>query len=122
MQSAVLRADLVAGITVALVLIPRSMAYAQLPGLPPYYGLYAASLPGIIAARCSRSNQFDQRRTTHHCWSNKFDPTVPGLYTFVQQIPHTVPESLAALLEFGDGPVRRAHGIVTGTGTVTEGR
>lgn len=108
MQSAVLRADLVAGITVALVLIPRSMAYAQLPGLPPYYGLYAASLPGIIAARCSRSN--------------KFDPTVPGLYTFVQQIPHTVPESLAALLEFGDGPVRRAHGIVTGTGTVTEGR
>ena len=37
----VLRADLVAGTTVALVLIPQSMAYAQLAGLPAYYGLYA---------------------------------------------------------------------------------
>ncbi|MCK5307472.1 MAG: hypothetical protein KAJ73_02575, partial [Zetaproteobacteria bacterium] len=35
----VLRADLVAGVTVALVLVPQSMAYAQLAGLPPYYGL-----------------------------------------------------------------------------------
>jgi len=30
------------GLTVALVLIPQSMAYAQLAGLPPYYGLYAS--------------------------------------------------------------------------------
>ena len=41
----VLRADLLAGITVALVLIPQSMAYAQLAGLPAYFGLYAAFLP-----------------------------------------------------------------------------
>jgi MFS superfamily sulfate permease-like transporter len=33
------KADAVAGLTVALVLIPQSMAYAQLAGLPPYYGL-----------------------------------------------------------------------------------
>ena len=46
----VLRADLLAGITVALVLIPQSMAYAQLAGLPAYYGLYAAFLPGVVAA------------------------------------------------------------------------
>ncbi|HRQ48580.1 MAG TPA: sulfate permease [Rhodocyclaceae bacterium] len=45
-----MRADLVAGITVALVLVPQSMAYAQLAGLPAYYGLYAAFLPGIVAA------------------------------------------------------------------------
>lgn len=45
-----IRADLIAGITVALVLIPQSMAYAQLAGLPPYYGLYAAFLPAIVAA------------------------------------------------------------------------
>ena len=38
-----LRADLVSGLTVALVLIPQSMAYAQLAGLPVYYGLYASS-------------------------------------------------------------------------------
>ncbi len=45
-----LRADLIAGITVSLVLIPQSMAYAQLAGLPPIYGLYAALLPGLIGA------------------------------------------------------------------------
>ncbi len=52
-----LRADLIAGITVALVLIPQSMAYAQLAGLPAYYGLYAAFLPGIVAALWGSSKQ-----------------------------------------------------------------
>jgi MFS superfamily sulfate permease-like transporter len=45
-----LRADLLAGVTVALVLVPQSMAYAQLAELPAYYGLYAAFLPPIVAA------------------------------------------------------------------------
>ena len=54
---AVLKADLIAGITVALVLIPQSMAYAQLAGLPPYYGLYAAFLPGMVAAIFGSSRQ-----------------------------------------------------------------
>ncbi len=52
-----IKADLIAGITVALVLIPQSMAYAQLAGLPAYYGLYAAFLPGIIAAMWGSSAQ-----------------------------------------------------------------
>ena len=52
-----LRADLLAGITVALVLIPQSMAYAQLAGLPPYYGLYAAFLPPIVSALFGSSRQ-----------------------------------------------------------------
>ena len=53
----VLRADIIAGITVALVLIPQSMAYAQLAGLPPYYGLYASFLPPMIAAFFGSSRQ-----------------------------------------------------------------
>jgi SulP family sulfate permease len=57
LRPADLRADLIAGITVALVLIPQSMAYAQLAGLPPYYGLYAAFLPGILAALWGSSKQ-----------------------------------------------------------------
>ena len=52
-----IKTDLLAGITVALVLIPQSMAYAQLAGLPAYYGLYAAFLPGIIAALWGSSAQ-----------------------------------------------------------------
>jgi MFS superfamily sulfate permease-like transporter len=49
--------DLVAGVTVALVLIPQSMAYAQLAGLPAYYGLYAAFLPPMVAALFGSSRQ-----------------------------------------------------------------
>ncbi len=45
-----LKSDAVAGITVALVLIPQSMAYAQLAGLPAYYGLYASFLPPMVGA------------------------------------------------------------------------
>ena len=52
-----LRADLLAGITVALVLVPQSMAYAQLAGLPPYVGLYASFIPVIIASFLGSSRQ-----------------------------------------------------------------
>ncbi len=52
-----LRCDALAGLTVALVLIPQSMAYAQLAGLPPYYGLYASFLPPLIAALFGSSCQ-----------------------------------------------------------------
>ncbi len=55
--SAQVRSDLIAGITVALVLIPQSMAYAKLAGLPVYYGLYAAFLPPMIAAVFGSSYQ-----------------------------------------------------------------
>jgi len=43
-----LSGDLVAGITVGVMLIPQSMAYAVLAGLPPVYGLYASVFPMII--------------------------------------------------------------------------
>ncbi len=52
-----LRNDALAGLTVALVLIPQSMAYAQLAGLPAYYGLYASFLPPLIAALFGSSRQ-----------------------------------------------------------------
>ena len=53
----ILKADLVAGLTVALVLVPQSMAYAQLAGLAPQYGLYASFLPVMIAALMGSSRQ-----------------------------------------------------------------
>jgi len=52
-----LRSDLVAGITVALILVPQSMAYAQLAGLPVVYGLYASFVPVIIASLWGSSSQ-----------------------------------------------------------------
>ena len=53
----ILRADLIAGLTVALVLIPQSMAYATLAGLPEVYGLYISLVPVFIAALWGSSRQ-----------------------------------------------------------------
>ena len=44
------RSDLIAGITVSMVLVPQAMAYAALAGLPVVYGLYASFLPVMIAS------------------------------------------------------------------------
>ncbi|MGB5396211.1 MAG: SulP family inorganic anion transporter, partial [Gammaproteobacteria bacterium] len=52
-----IRADFLAGITVALILVPQSMAYAQLAGLPVVYGLYASFVPVIIASLWGSSSQ-----------------------------------------------------------------
>ncbi|RKZ90344.1 MAG: sodium-independent anion transporter, partial [Gammaproteobacteria bacterium] len=57
MDGNTVKADVIAGITVALVLIPQSMAYASLAGLPAYFGLYAAFLPVMVAALWGSSSQ-----------------------------------------------------------------
>ena len=45
-----LRADLMAGITVGLVAVPQAVAYAALAGMPVVAGIYASFLPTLIAA------------------------------------------------------------------------
>jgi SulP family sulfate permease len=52
-----LRGDMIAGITGALVLVPKAMAYAQLSGLPVYFGLYVAFIPAILGALWGSSRQ-----------------------------------------------------------------
>lgn len=42
--------DLIAGIVVAIMLVPQGMAYALLAGLPPQVGLYASVVPVLIYA------------------------------------------------------------------------
>lgn len=49
-QISTFRSDALAGVTVAVVLIPQSMAYAMLAGMPPVYGLYAAAVTPFIGA------------------------------------------------------------------------
>ena len=44
-QSAWLAGDVIAGAIVTVMLIPQSLAYAMLAGLPPQAGLYASLLP-----------------------------------------------------------------------------
>src|SRR5215510_15585075 len=45
-----LRADAIAGLVSALVVLPQGVAYATLAGMPPQYGLYCAMLPAVVAA------------------------------------------------------------------------
>jgi SulP family sulfate permease len=46
----VIRADVLAGLTGAIVVLPQGIAFALLAGMPPHYGLYAAMVPCLIAA------------------------------------------------------------------------
>ena len=56
-QRSWLRGDLVAGVTVAAYLVPQVMAYAEVAGLPPIAGLWAAFVPLIIYALMGSSRQ-----------------------------------------------------------------
>lgn len=47
---ATLHADLIAGLTGGLILVPQGVAFATIAGMPPEYGLYAAMLPAVVAA------------------------------------------------------------------------
>ncbi len=48
--------DLIAGLVVAIMLIPQAMAYAMLAGLPPEVGLYASILPLLLYSVLGTSN------------------------------------------------------------------
>ena len=52
-----LTGDVVAGLTVGIMLIPQGMAYALLAGLPPVFGLYAALVPQVVYAFLGTSRQ-----------------------------------------------------------------
>ncbi|MBC7623554.1 MAG: sodium-independent anion transporter, partial [Aeromicrobium sp.] len=45
-----IRADVLAGLTGAVVVLPQGVAFATLAGMPPQYGLYSAMVPCLIAA------------------------------------------------------------------------
>ena len=52
-----LKGDMIAGLTVGIMLIPQGMAYAMIAGMPPIYGLYASTIPLIIYALLGTSRQ-----------------------------------------------------------------
>lgn len=56
-QRADLRPDLVAGVTVAVIMLPQAIAFAFIAELPPAMGLYAAIVGSIVGALWGSSNQ-----------------------------------------------------------------
>ncbi len=58
------RADLLAGLTGAIVVLPQGVAFATIAGMPPEYGLYAGMIPAIIAALFGSSRHLVSGPTT----------------------------------------------------------
>lgn len=56
-DAALLRGEIAAGVTVALVMVPQSVAYAGLAGMPLITGLYATLLPALVAVLFSGSTR-----------------------------------------------------------------
>lgn len=98
--------DLLAGLSVALVLIPQSLAYAKLAGLPAHIGLYAAALPPLAAALFASSPflQTGPVALTSLLTLGVLSPLAPpGSAKFI---------ALAALLALVVGAVRVAVGLL----------
>lgn len=98
--------DVLAGVSVALVLIPQSLAYAELAGMPAATGLHAAALPLIVAAFFASSPYLQTGPVA-----------LTSLLTFGALSPLAPPGSsyytaLAALLAVGVGLVRVLVGLL----------
>lgn len=57
MRGALIKNEIVAGLTVTLVGLPQCIAYALMSGVPPAYGLVTAAVPGLVAAIAGKSAQ-----------------------------------------------------------------
>jgi MFS superfamily sulfate permease-like transporter len=53
----VFKADMIAGLTVGIMVVPQSMAYADIAGLQPVYGLYSSITPLFIYALFGMSRE-----------------------------------------------------------------
>ncbi len=102
-----LRADLMAGLLAAMVVLPQGVAYATLAGMPPQYGLYCAILPAVVAALWGSSRHQISGPTN-----------AMSLVVFATMAPLAIPGSdayielvltlalLVGLLQFGMGVAR----------------
>ncbi len=102
---ATLRADAMAGLTGAIIVLPQGIAFATLAGLPPQYGLYAAMVPAVVAALFGSS------------WHLVSGPTnVISIFLFASLSALAVPNSqeyirLALTLTFLVGAMQLAMGL-----------
>lgn len=100
-----LRADLMAGLTGAVVVLPQGVAFATIAGMPPEYGLYAGMVPAIVGALFGSS------------WHLVSGPTTAAsIVMFSVLAPHAEPGSaeyvrLALTLTFLVGVVQLAMGF-----------
>lgn len=107
-----LRADLIAGLVGALIVIPQGVAFATLAGMPAEYGLYLAMVPAVVAALWGSS------------WHAVSGPTTAiSLLVFATLAPLAAPGSpeyvsLALTLSFMAGAMMLALGLARFGGIV----
>ena len=102
------RGDLIAGLSVAVVLIPQALAYAEIAGLPAYLGLYAAALPALAAAALASSRYLQTGPTAMTAlltFGAASQLAVPGTDEYVE---------VAIVLALTVGVVRLGLGLVRG--------
>ncbi|HCS90247.1 MAG: SulP family inorganic anion transporter [Thiohalocapsa sp. PB-PSB1] len=58
------KADLIAALTGAIIVLPQGVAFATIAGMPPQYGLYAGMVPAIVAALFGSSRHLVSGPTT----------------------------------------------------------
>jgi len=83
------RADLMSGLTGALIVLPQGVAFATIAGMPPEYGLYAAMVPAIIAALFGSSWHLVSGPTTAisiAVFSSVSTHAAPGSPEFIQMV------------------------------------
>ncbi len=100
-----LKADLIAGLTGAVIVLPQGVAFATIAGLPPQYGLYTAMVTPIIAALFGSSYHLVSGPTTAISiviFSTISNHAIPGTPEFI---------SLALTLTFLAGVYQFAFGI-----------
>jgi SulP family sulfate permease len=106
-DTATLIKDLVAGLTVALLVVPQSLAYAQLAGVPAYYGLYAAFIPSIIGVLFGSSALLSTgpvAMTSLLTAASVSQITPPGTAQFLSYV--TLLALLSGLMQIGMGLAR----------------
>ena len=100
------RADMLAGLTGAAIVLPQGVAFAAIAGMPPEYGLYTSMVPAIIAALFGSSHHLVSGPTTAASiimFSSLSVMAVPGSAEYI---------TLAITLAFMVGISQLAMGVV----------
>lgn len=102
-----IKADMIAGITGAVIVLPQGVAFATIAGLPPEYGLYTAMVTPVIAALFGSSYHLVSGPTTaisiviFSAVSNHADPGTPEFISIALTMTF-----LAGVYQFGFGLAR----------------
>ncbi|MGD2171459.1 MAG: SulP family inorganic anion transporter [Gammaproteobacteria bacterium] len=101
-----LRADAIAGLTGAAIVLPQGVAFAAIAGMPPEYGLYTSMVPAIVAALFGSS------------WHLVSGPTTAASVIMAASLPALAPPgsdeyvALAITLAFMVGVLQLIMGLV----------